>query len=99
MLNQIKDLTNLYSDYNLKVSAIYAKEILLQCMSGIQKKLIDTIETMKMACWYELNYDRVEGWRFCSPDYYSLNFNYTQSSLQYYIHHPQESQYDSPKLK
>ena len=60
VLDQMKDLEKLYSDYSGKVFAISARQILLQCMPGIHFSPLNAIETMKLGCWAELGHDRVE---------------------------------------
>ena len=60
-LSQIKDLDSLYSEFNGNLSAVYATKILLQCMSAVQKNLMDMMETMNIACLDELYHDRIEG--------------------------------------
>jgi other hect domain ubiquitin protein ligase E3 len=97
-VTQMKDFQSLYSELNQKVISIYAKKILLQGMSAVQKGLLNTVDVMKMAVTDELQSNRIDGWRLCRPDYYSLNPNHSQTSLIYYIHTPEESQQVTPKL-
>jgi other hect domain ubiquitin protein ligase E3 len=82
------DLPKLYGDLSAKVTGLYARQTLIECLEGAMSK-VPLTDIISLAVWEELSEDRIEGWLTHRLDYLRVSNIEETDKVQQYIHQPE----------